>query len=127
MELSTFAYAIGIFELIFGLPLLFYSKQTMKCVEKAFKDDFQIRFIGVIMTIVGALVLVEKYEISASPEGLVILVAWLVFLKGLIFAWWPQTAITMKKKFMKNEAALTLAGIAATAVGLLLLYAGSVL
>jgi uncharacterized protein YjeT (DUF2065 family) len=127
MELSTFAYTIGIIELIIGLPLLFYSKQTMKWIDKVFKDDVMMRVIGIIICILGALVLVEDYEVSADPEGLVILVAWLVFLKGLLYAWWPQTAIKMKKNFMKSEATLTFGGIAATVIGVLLLYAASTL
>jgi uncharacterized protein YjeT (DUF2065 family) len=127
MELSTFAYTIGIIELLFGLPLLFYSKPTVKWLDKAFKDDVQMRVIGGIMTVLGALVLIEGYEISADPAGLVILMAWAVFLKGMMYTWWPQTAVNMKKKLMKSEAMLTLGGIAATAIGVLLVYAASIL
>ncbi|MAE68469.1 hypothetical protein CL635_01510 [bacterium] len=127
MELTTFAYTIGIIELIVGLPLLFYSKQTMKWIDKAFKDDVQMRVIGVFMAILGALVLIEDYEVSAEPDGLVILIAWLVFLKGLMYCWWPQTAINLKKKWVKNDAAITFGGIAAVAIGVLLVYAGSIL
>lgn len=127
MELSTFAYTIGILELLFGLPLLFYSKQTMKFLDKFFKDDVEMRVVGALMTVLGALVLIDGYDISADPKGLVILMAWAVFLKGLMYAWWPQTAVNMKKKFMKSEATLTFGGIAATAIGVLLVYAGSIL
>jgi len=127
MELSTFAYTIGIIELLFGLPLLFYSKATMKFLDKFFKDEIEMRVVGVFMTILGALVLVNGYTISADPAGLVTLMAWAVFLKGLIYAWWPQTAVNMKKKFMKSEATLTFGGIAATTIGVLLVYAGSIL
>lgn len=127
MELSTFAYTIGIIELLFGLPLLFYSKATMKFLDKFFKDEIEMRVVGVFMTILGALVLVNGYTISADPAGLVTLMAWAVFLKGLIYAWWPQTAVNMKKKFMKSETTLAFGGIAGTAMGVLLVYAGSIL
>ena len=127
MELSTFAYTIGVIELLIGLPLLFYSKQTLKWLDKAFKDDVQMRVIGVFMAILGALILIEDYEVSLEPDGLVILIAWATFLKGIMYAWWPQTAVNMKKKLMKSEAVLTLGGIAATIIGVLLMYAGSII
>ena len=127
MELSTFAYTIGVVELLFGLPLLFYTKHTVKWLEKAFKDDVQMRVLGAFMAILGTLVLVEDNVVSLDPRGLVVLMAWMVFLKGLIYSWWPHTATKMRKSFMKNEAALTLGGTAATAIGLLLFYAGMIL
>jgi uncharacterized protein YjeT (DUF2065 family) len=128
MELATFAYTIGVIELLVGIPLLFYSKPTLKWLDKFLKaDDVQIRILGAIIAVLGALVLMENYEVSLEPDGLVILVAWLVFLKGVMFAWWPSTAVKMKRKFMKNEAALTLSGITAVTIGLLLMYAGSIL
>lgn len=126
MELATFAYTIGIMELLFGLPLLFYSKSTLKFLDKFFKDEVQMRLAGVLMTVLGSLVLIEGFEVSLEPEGLITLMAWAVFLKGLMYAWWPQTAINMKKKFMKSEATLTFGGIAATVIGLLLMYGGSI-
>ena len=126
MELATFAYTIGVIELIVGLPLLFYSKSTLKVFDKFFKDDFQMRFTGTLMAVLGSLVLVESYEVSLDPEGLIILMAWLVFVKGLMYAWWPQPAVNMKKKFMKSEAALTFGGIAASVIGVLLVYGASI-
>ena len=127
MELSTFAYTIGIIELLVGLPLLFYTKQTVKWIDKVFKDDVTMRIMGVLMTVLGALVLIEGYEVDLDPEGLVRLIAWATMLKGLMYTWWPQTAAKMKKQWLKGDATLTLGGIAATVVGLLLLYAGSIL
>lgn len=125
MELSTFAYTIGVLELLFGLPLLFYSKSTLKFLDKFFKDDVEMRVVGALMTVLGALILVDGYEVHLDPAGLITLMAWAVFLKGLIYTWWPHTAINIKKRFMKSEASLTFAGIAATVIGVLLMYGGS--
>ncbi len=127
MELHTFAYTVGIMELLIGLPLLFYSKSVMKWIDKLFKDEPMMRVLGAFMVILGGLVLINGYEISSSPAGLVTLVAWLTFLKGVVWSWYPQTAINMKKKWAKNEALLTFGGLAATGIGFLLMYAGSVL
>ena len=127
MELSTFAYTIGIFELLFALPMLFYSKQTVKWIDRFFKDDVTVRIVGSLLAVLGALVILEDYEVALTPEGLVRLIAWACFLKGLMYAWWPQTAVRMKKKWLKGDATLTLGGILASAVGVLLLYAGSII
>lgn len=126
MELSTFANTVGILELLVGLPLVFYTKPFMKWIDKVMKEEPLMRMMGAIITVLGGLVLLEDFRIYPDIEGFVILIAWLVFLKGIVWTWYPQTAIRMKKKWAKNDAALTLGGLSATAIGLLLLYAGMV-
>lgn len=125
MQLSTFAFTIGILELLIGLPLVFYPKPTIKWVDKLFKEELSMRIIGVFMTILGALVLIDGYEVSAGPAGAIRLVAWLVFFKGILWAWWPQTAVHLKKKWAKNDALMTFGGVMATAIGVLLIYGGT--
>lgn len=125
MEITTFAYTVGVLELLFGLPLVFYGKQTMKWVDKLLKDELHMRVLGALLTVLGTLVLVNGYEIGTDAEGFIRLLAWLVFLKGLIYAWWPATAARIKKKWLKSEATLTFGGLIATALGVLLMYLGS--
>ena len=84
-----------------------------------------MRVIGTIITVLGALVLINGYRIGTDPEGIVRLVAWLIFLKGLMWTWWPQTASQIKKKWFKSEAVMTFGGLIATAIGILLVYAGA--
>ena len=126
MELSTFAYTIGVIELLFALPLLFYSKQTAKWMDKFMKDDVQMRVIGAFMTILGALVILDSPTVSLTAEGLVRLLAWACFVKGIMYCWWPKVAANMKKKWLKEDTMLTVGGVLACAVGILLLYAGSI-
>ena len=126
MELSTFANTIGMLELLVGLPLVFYSKSFMKWVDKTMKEETLMRVIGALITVLGGLVIIDDYMITADMEGFVRLVAWLIFLKGILWTWYPQTAVKIKKKWAKNDAVLTFGGLAAVAVGVLLLYAGMV-
>ena len=127
MELQTFAYTIGVLELIVGIPIVFYTKASMKWIDKFMKDDITLRIVGVIFTILSTLVLIEDHTVTAELDGIIRLLAWLLFLKGLMYAWWPQTAIQLKKQWIKNESMLTVGGAAACAIGVLLFYAGSML
>lgn len=127
MELDTFAYTIGIMELLIGLPLLFYSKQAMKWFDAFLKDDTSVRLLGTLLAILGALVLIDGYEVSLDPEGLIRLVAWLCMLKGIMLTWWPKTAMQMKKNWFKGDTMATLGGTLGVAIGCLLMYGGSIL
>lgn len=127
MELSTFAYTIGILEILIGLPLVFYPKPARKWLDKMLKEELSMRMIGALLAVVAALVLIEDYTVDLTPVGLVLLVAWLTFFKGIMWAWWPQTAVQMKKKWFKGEGMITFGGLAATAIGVLLIYGGTIL
>ena len=126
MELATFAHTVGVMELLIGIPLLFHSKQTLKWVDRAMKDDTIMRVLGALFVIIGSLVLLDEYEVTSDPEGIIRLVAWALTIKGVIWAWWPKVAWDWKKKWLKSEATVTLGGLVATAVGVLLVYAGSI-
>ena len=127
MELSTFAYTVGILELLVGLPLLFYSRSMMKWLDRMMKEDVTMRMVGGLMVILGGLTLIDDYRIGTDVEGLVRLVAWLIFLKGILWAWWPGAAMELKRKWAKSEALLTLGGILAVAIGIAMMYAGMLL
>ena len=124
MEISTFAYTVGILELLVGFPLLFYSKKTMKWMDRLTKEDVIMRVIGALMTVLAALVLIDDYRIGSDLEGLVRFVAWLIFLKGILWTWWPETALKIKKRWARSEALLTLGGIIAVCFGVAMMYAG---
>ncbi len=127
MEISTYAYTIGMLELLVGLPLLFYSKKMMKWMDRLTKEDVLMRTIGAIMVILSGLVLIDDYRVGSDVEGLVRFVAWLIFLKGILWTWWPDTVMRLKKKWAKSEALLTLGGIIAVSIGIALMYAGMML
>lgn len=127
MELSTFAITIGIIDLLFGLPLVFYPKASRKWLDKFIKEEMLNRVLGSLLVILGALVLLDGYMVGTDPEGIVRLVAWLILFKGLMWAWWPETAMDLKKKWFKKDGYMTFGGLAATAIGVLLLYAGTIL
>ncbi|MCB9808489.1 hypothetical protein H6770_04520 [Candidatus Peribacteria bacterium] len=127
MELSTFAITIGVLEILIGLPLVLYPKSTMKWLDKMFKEELMMRTLGALMTVLGALVVIQNYEVSVTVEGGIRLVAWLTFFKGITWAWWPETAVRMKKKWGKSQQRMTFGGVMATAIGMLLMYGATLL
>lgn len=127
MEILTFANSIGILDILIGLPLLLYPKQSRKWLDHLCKEEQLIRIIGALMAMYAGGILLGGYYVDLTPVGLLQLVAWLVFLKGLTWAWFPGFVQQMKKKWLKSDTILTISGLAATAIGSLLVYAGSVM
>ena len=121
MELSTFATITGIFELIIGIPLIVAGLATNKFIQKVLSNEVTMRIMGAVITVICALVLLDGATIGTDPEGLIRLVAWIGFIKGISAAWRPDILVGISQSFLKQEF-LLLAGIVGTAIGVLLLY-----
>jgi uncharacterized membrane protein len=128
MTLATFAYIVGIIELLFGLPMLVSSKKAAAWIRKAFQDDVLIRVIGALFLVISVLVLLtEGTQIGTDVPGLIRLVAWLTVVKSLIFAWFPDVARDVRDKWLADSGMRTLWGLLATTIGVLFLLAGRAL
>ena len=126
MELSTFAFILGILELSIGIPIVFAAKDATKILNKFFKDELHLRFSGALMIMIAASVLQDGYQIGSDVAGVLRTVAWLMALKGVFYLWWPDSLGSLRKQFLGSEAGVSFWGMVAVAVGLLLVYASVV-
>ncbi len=120
MELSTFAYTIGIIELLIGIPMLIKHEVAAKWVLKFLDDDVTSRVVYGILAILGGTVLFENSAITYTPEGFVVFIAWVVTIKGVVMAWAPHLVDMYKKQWLENYTLQLTAGSAATLLGIVL-------
>ena len=128
MTLSTFAYIIGLTELLVGLPFLLYPDKTAAWLSKAMKEDLWMRTIGAFMLFLCFIVLKENPgPVDGTVSGLVRLLAWLGLIKGIIYAWWPHFAGNWRKTLLQKKSVRPVWGLLAIIVGALLIMAGNLL
>lgn len=122
MELSTFAYIIGTLMFLVCLPMLVSPAKTVAYLKKVIEDDTSLRTWGGIYVVVSVLVLKEGVEIGTDASGLFRLLAWAMFIKGLVIAWSPKSIKPMQMKVLNNKGALPVHAIIGIVVGVLCFY-----
>ncbi|MBT3835169.1 hypothetical protein HOF56_02870 [Candidatus Peribacteria bacterium] len=127
MSIESFAYMIGIIELLIGIPLLVRPKETTKWIEKFMKEDHLMRTIGGLFLVVSFLILKDDPSVGTDIPGLIRLVAWLLAAKSLIMCWCPKCVEGVKKMWLRDADMQLLGGLLAIVVGVLLIMAGNTL
>lgn len=90
MSLSSFALVLSVFFYVFGFPLVFCDEGYAVWRRKVLKDGNMVRIIGMAFTMIAAVTLRHQWKISEDGEGIVVLFAWITFLKSIFMAWWPK-------------------------------------
>ncbi|MCF7844435.1 MAG: hypothetical protein K9M03_01225 [Kiritimatiellales bacterium] len=121
MELHTFAYTIGVLELIIFIPVLVSGSKAVAWMQTFSNNDIAMRSMGCVLTILGALVLVGDWSIGTDPAGLIRLVAWACVIKGL-FASWKPSVLSRNMKLMSNAGMRPVIGVVGIAIGAALIY-----
>ncbi|MBU2259913.1 hypothetical protein KKC44_04900 [Patescibacteria group bacterium] len=125
MQLYTFAYIVGIVELIIFIPVLVSGTKAAAFMQKFASNDLAIRSLGAIMTIIAVLVLLGNWSIGSDPAGLVRLVAWATLIKGVLASWYPD--ILRKNMSLLSNANMRLViAVVGIVIGVLLVYAGGI-
>lgn len=127
MALSAFAYILGVFELLVGIPLLFFPGRTMQWLLKLREEEVLVRGVGALFLTLSVLVLTEGVAVSLTIAGIVRLVAWLTAVKCLITCWWPQRQLARMERIASIPLLAPIVGLFAVAAGVLLVLAGHVL
>ncbi|HCI04255.1 MAG: hypothetical protein QF755_02115 [Candidatus Peribacteraceae bacterium] len=122
MELTTFAYIIGTLMFLVCLPMLVSPDKTVAFLKKVIEDDTSLRTWGGIYVVVSILVLKEGIEIGTDASGLFTLLAWAMFVKGLVIAWSPKSIKPMQMKVLNNKGALPVHAIIGVVLGVLCFY-----
>ena len=125
MELSTFAAVIGLVELCLGIPMMILPEQTSRWLVKFLSDDTDVRVVGGIFFVLGALVILENPSIGLDLDGLLRLIAWLTAIKGIFYAWHPHWINASKLAWLRDHHLALFGGIVQTAFGVLFLAAST--
>ncbi len=131
MSLSSFSLIIGVFFYVFGFPLVFLDEQHMAWRRKFLKDENMLRLIAVGVLSIAITTLRRQYQISSDAEGAIVLIAWIVLLKGIFMALLPATfgayRAKMEGALLSSEAMQVFAGFVMVLLGALFTYVGFML
>ena len=131
MSLSSFALILGVFCYVFGFPLVFSDEKHMAWRRKFLKDENMLRLLAVAVISIAVTTLRRQHEISPDGEGAIVLIAWIVLLKGLFMAWWPvqfsKVREMLEDSLLDNDAMQVFTGFVMVLLGALFTYLGLVL
>ena len=80
---------------------------------------------GAVTVVISALVLKDGYTVSKSVVGLLTLVVWIGLVKGIILSWYPGILTKQSNALLSNAGLRPLIAIVGLAVGVLVLYGGT--
>ena len=124
MTIATFAFTLGILELLFGLPMLVNPTATRDWLLKFVKNIELYRIIGAAFLIVCALPLFAEPRVTADLAGVIRAIAWFGAVKCLVICWWPGWLASMGERMMASTAVCRLWGAVATGAGVFFTWAG---
>ena len=121
MSIASFCVIVGVWEIVFGLPMLIRPAATIRWLRDTLEDHTTMRLIGFFFLVISVLVLSEGARIGTDILGLVRLFAWLTAGKCLLLCWWPRHFRRMTDLWFSNAAVVRCFGVLATAIGVWLL------
>ena len=121
MSLASFCVIVGVWEIVFGLPMLIRPAATIRWLRDTLEDHTTMRLIGFFFLVISVLVLSEGARVGTDGPGLVRLLAWLTGGKCLLLCWWPRQFRRMTDLWFSNAAVVRCFGVLATAIGVWLL------
>ncbi len=125
MDIATFAFILGVWEVLIGVPLLLRPRETFRWLSFAQdNNDVVVRLIGALFLVVALLALWQGMAITGSVVGIVRLLAWITAVKCLMLVWCPHLMLQFRERlYPKSEAVQRFIGLVAIGLGVFLLWA----
>ena len=125
MDVATFAFILGVYECLVGIPLILNPRATfLWFVRSQENNDALLRVVGAMFLVMGLLVLTGGARITADVTGFVRLLAWVTVFKCLALCWCPHVLLRIQQRFLTaSPLAQRLMGVVALALGLFMLWA----
>ena len=95
MSLSSFSLVIGVFFYVYGFPLVFSDETYVVWWKKLTKDQNMLRILATAFIAISVTTLRYHWRITPDGEGIIVTVAWIVFLKSIFVAWWPAMFVKL--------------------------------
>ena len=131
MSLASFALVIGVFCYVYGFPLVFGDDKHIAWRKKMMNDENMLRFAGALFLSVAVTTLKYQWRMTADGEGLMVAVAWIVFVKAVLLALWPSMYASLTERWVDavfdNMHLQGFVGFVAVLLGALFTYMGLVL
>ena len=131
MHVSTFALVLGVMWYVQGFPLVFSDKQVTAWRKKVMKDETALRYMGLFWSVLAVLVLKTQPHFTPDADGLLVVVAWIILVKGLFTAWWPdqysEMRLNLEKTWLKTHESHMTLGVIMIGVGAFFTYLGLIL
>ncbi len=121
MSIASFCVIVGVWEIVFGLPMLVRPAATIRWLRDTLGDHTTMRLIGFFFLVISVLVLSEGARVGGDGPGLVRLLAWVTGVKCLLICWWPRQFAGMTDRWFHNATVVRCGGLLATAIGVWLL------
>lgn len=125
MDVSIFlAKALGLYLLIMAI-MMFAKEKKVKVIAKEMCSDPGMMYLsGCITLMIGILLIIVHNIWSADWRILITLLAWIIFIKGVIRTLFPHIAVRGINKIMKKKSSYQAVGVVALLVGIVLCYFG---
>ena len=125
MDASIFlAQALGLYFLIVGFALISNGDQLKGLVSKILEDDALLFVTGFIALILGVLMVISHNLWVMDWRIVITLVAWLMFIKGVVRVVFPKKAVNISKKWIKSNTAYYTTSVIVLLLGFFLGYHG---
>jgi len=123
MEVSIYlAKVFGVFFILGGIGLLLNAKAYQKADTWFLKHPGEIIAFGFALMLAGLFMVFKHNVWEWSYVGLITLIGWGIFLKGVLFSLFPQVLDMMKKKY--SIKLYMVGGVVWLVAGLYLAYHG---
>jgi uncharacterized membrane protein HdeD (DUF308 family) len=117
------AQILGIVFTVAGLSIIINKRGVLFMLEESVHQPGLLWVLGFITITFGAVILTFNNTWSSGLVSLITFLGWLCILKGICLLCFPKFSISVYKKWA-NAGLLMLSGLAATVIGLVLLYKG---
>ena len=114
---------LGIVLTVSGLSLLFNKKGVTSLVEDLTRNQGLLWLLGFFALVMGAVLVGLNKVWSSGVQLLVTIIGWLTLIKGAFILLFPNTAVSLSKKW-NNAGLFAFSGLGALVLGLILLYVG---
>ena len=115
---------------IWGISLVIISFSFLirpKNIKKIFavmSDESQVVFLGMLTTVLGVALVLVNGSLDYSWVAILTILGWLVFIKGIIFLFFPEHIENFVKKIKQNEEKLPFLFVITIALGCFLIFMG---
>ncbi|HRH24377.1 MAG TPA: hypothetical protein PK109_02190 [Candidatus Paceibacterota bacterium] len=114
------ARVFGVYFIIAAVMVFMNRKALMISVEAMFKERFA-QMIAAMLSILGGLLFINLYQDwSTLASGIISAIAWLILLKGLLYAFVPEARLVKLFKGFTEGNWYTMDGILALVLGIYL-------
>jgi len=125
MELSIFlAKVLGLYFLIVSVAVLINIDRVKSIVTGIMQNPPLQLIMGFNILVIGILLVVSHNNWRGGWPIVITIVAWLIFIKGILNVAFPQYANAWAKPFIKSKSSLYISPVIYLLVGLFLCYYG---